>query len=132
MLPHIPQLSGQRLACLQSVASRACYLLCRAVKLLRSSLRPLTFDILRGLQRHLGTIAANPQAQAATASKMALSGRGGAPGSLPAATDDRCSRDAATSGNGHAWSSQGLLAAITVVLRTTNASHGAAAARAML
>lgn len=73
----------------ESVASRACYLLCRAVKLLRSSLRPLTFDILRGLQRHLGTIAANPQTQAATASKMALSGRGGAPGSLPAATDDR-------------------------------------------
>ena len=89
------------------MASRASYLLCRAVKLLRSSLRPLTFDILRGLQSHLGTIAANPQTQAANASKMALSGRGGAPGSLPAATDDRCSREAATHGSGGDHSGHG-------------------------
>ena len=109
------------------MASRACYLLCRLVKLLRSSLRPLTFNILRGLQRHLGTIAANPQTQAATASKMALSGRGGAPGNLPAATDDRCSREAATHGISHDEGSQGLLAAPRVRPRMTTASHSAAA-----
>ena len=110
------------------MASRACYLLCRLVKLLRSSLRPLTFDILRGLQSHLGTIAANPQTQAANASKMALSGRGGALGvSLPPQMIGAAGK--LPHGSGHGWSSQGVLAAPRLVPCMITASHGAAAMR---
>ena len=68
--------------CAEDVAARACYLFCRLVKSLRSSLRPLAPSILQSLQPHLVRIATRPLMDLPSgASSSASAGGGGGGGS---------------------------------------------------
>ena len=56
----------------QAVATRACYLLCRLIKALRSELQAHLAEVLRGLQPHLARIITTPPPQSLSATKAAI------------------------------------------------------------
>ena len=56
----------------QAVATRACYLLCRLIKALRSELQAHLAEVLRGLQPHLTRIITTPPPQSLNATKAAI------------------------------------------------------------
>lgn len=66
---------------LQGVGARACYLFCRLVKHVRSSLQPLVADLLGALQPHLDRIATSPRPEPPSATKS--------PAGVASTTDDR-------------------------------------------
>lgn len=63
--------------CTEDVAARACYLFCRLVKSLRSSLRPLAPSILQSLQPHLVRIATRPLMDLPSSGAGSSAGGGG-------------------------------------------------------
>lgn len=62
------------------MGARACYLLCRLVKVVHSSLHPLVAELLTALQPHLDRIATSPHPEPPSVTK---SPSGGRPASLP-------------------------------------------------
>ena len=73
----------------EAVARRAAYLLCRLVKPLRGSLRPLTREILGQLQPHLAAIAATPAPEAPAVKSSGAAGGRPTAGALLGTVDDR-------------------------------------------
>lgn len=77
---------------MQAVATRACYLCSKVVKVLRQNMRPFVREILHSIQEHLVNIATHPPPEAGPPTAK-MGGPGGVKiatsGAYLPATDDR-------------------------------------------